>query len=175
MSTKGKEVMDWIVLMTGMEKVPEKMNLYCGVAVAVISSVLGQDWQLFAGFLALNLGDYFTGWAKSRFLNKENSKTGAEGAMKKVFYWVVIGLSFFMACGLKRVGEILGTDLGFMVMIGYVTLGAYIINEARSILENLHEMNVHVPSFLIKGLEVANKKVNAVADFETEEEEHENK
>lgn len=42
-----------------------------------------------------------------------------------------------------------------MKMVGWFTLATFIINEIRSILENLVILGVDVPSFLINGLEVA--------------------
>ena len=55
------------------------------------------------------------------------------------------------------------------VLIGWFTLGMFIINEIRSILENLVEIGVDVPIWLIKGLEVADKKINkAVGNEENE-------
>ena len=52
-------------------------------------------------------------------------------------------------------GELINADLGFTVVLGWMTLATFIINEMRSVLENLVIMNVEVPMWLIKGLEVA--------------------
>ena len=41
------------------------------------------------------------------------------------------------------------------MMIGWFVLGSLIINETRSILENLIEAGCKVPKALMKGLEVA--------------------
>jgi phage-related holin len=40
---------------------------------------------------------------------------------------------------------------------GWLTLATYLVNEARSILENLVEMDIKVPQFLIRGLEITAK------------------
>ena len=45
--------------------------------------------------------------------------------------------------------------LGFLELVGWFTLATFIINEIRSILENLVIIGVDIPPFLIKGLEVA--------------------
>ena len=36
----------------------------------------------------------------------------------------------------------------------------FIINECRSILENLYQLGVSIPQVLIKGLEIANKVID---------------
>ena len=52
--------------------------------------------------------------------------------------------------------------------LGWLTLATFIINEIRSILENLVLIGVVVPKFLIHGLEVAAKKIEQAADYEDE-------
>lgn len=109
MNEKGKTAMEWICLNTGLDKVPEKINLICGVVTTFLSMLLGEDWELFAGFMILNFVDYMTGWIKAKFFVKnESSAVGAKGILKKAGYWVVIGVAFYITCGLKRVGEIIG-------------------------------------------------------------------
>jgi phage-related holin len=46
-------------------------------------------------------------------------------------------------------------------MFGWLTLAMYIVNELRSILENLVEIGVDVPEVLIKGLDVTKKLMEA--------------
>ena len=43
--------------------------------------------------------------------------------------------------------------------IGWITLAMLVVNEARSIIENLVQMDVYVPEVLVKGLEVAQEKI----------------
>ena len=69
-----------------------------------------------------------------------------------------IAIAFFLAVGFVEVGTIIGVDLGFTQLFGWFTLATFIINEIRSILENLVIMGVEVPAFLTKGLEVASNK-----------------
>lgn len=54
-------------------------------------------------------------------------------------------------------------------MIGWFTLAMLLVNEARSILENLVECGYNVPEFLIKGLAVAQKLLNKRIGTEDEE------
>ena len=57
--------------------------------------------------------------------------------------------------------DILGLNLDFLLLLGWFTLACLLVNEIRSILENLVECGYNVPVFLIKGLAVTEKLINA--------------
>lgn len=140
-----------------------KVNMIGGALLAAMAAVLGKYWFLFAGFLAFNLIDWLTGWAKSRMKGESCSKVGAIGAMKKVWYWVVIAIAFYIGFSFEQMGQTIGVRLGFMKFVGWFVLANYLVNEIRSILENLVDMDVNVPPILIKGLKVASEKIDAAA------------
>lgn len=147
----------------------DKVNMIYGFVATIGVAIFGKYWFLFAGFLLLNFVDYLTGYCKAKFYNKnESSAIGAKGIFKKVFYWVVIGVAFFVSYCFVYMGEIIGINLTFVQLFGWFTLATYLINEIRSILENLVEMNVKVPSFLVNGLDIAQKLLDARTQ-ETEE------
>ena len=112
-----------------MNVLTEKTNLFLGGIVTVLSAVFGKYWFLFAGFFVLNVIDFFTGWVKAKFWTKtESSSIGAKGVIKKVSYWVVIGISFFLAYGFTQLGAKLGHNLSFMLFLGWFVLASYIIS-----------------------------------------------
>ena len=53
--------------------------------------------------------------------------------------------------------DTLGINLEFLMLLGWFTLATFIVNEIRSILENLVEMDYNVPGVLIDGLAVTEK------------------
>ena len=142
-------------------KVLQKINLVWGGIVTVLSAIFGDFWFLFLAFLLLNVADYVTGILKARLTKTENSNKGLHGIIKKVGYWVVIAIAFFIALCFEEMGGLLGVNLAFVELLGWFTLATFIINEIRSILENLVKLGVDVPQFLIKGLEVAYDAVQA--------------
>lgn len=160
-----------------MNVLTEKTNLFLGGAVTVLSAVFGKYWFLFVGFFVLNVVDYLTGWVKAKFWTKtESSAIGAKGVVKKVSYWVVIGISFFIAYGFTQLGEKLGHNLSFLLLIGWFVLASYIINEIRSIVENFVEMGFRVPTILMTGLAVTEKLLEAKnKEMEGESDERQNK
>ena len=149
----------------------DKINMIYGLVATIGVALFGKYWFLFAGFLLFNAIDYLTGYCKARFYKKnESSAIGAKGILKKVCYWVVIGLAFFISTCFVYMGETIGIDLSFVQLFGWFTLATYLINEIRSILENLVEMNVNVPSFLIAGLAVTQKLLDAKIEIKESEE-----
>lgn len=151
-------------------------NVVTGVIVAVLSAILGPHWYLFAAFLLLNVMDWLTGWYKSRKMKQESSSVGLAGIVKKLGYWIIIAVAFLMAYIFQMMGQdIFKIDLSFLLLLGWFTLACLLINEIRSILENLVECGYNVPNILIRGLAVTEKMLNqtgesAVPDAEDERE-----
>ena len=149
----------------------DKVNMIYGVIATIGVALFGKYWFLFFGFLVLNVVDYITGYCKAKFYKKnESSAIGAKGILKKVWYWIVIGMAFFVSMSFVHMGEIIGINLSFVQLFGWFTLATYLINEVRSILENLVEMNVRVPAFLIAGLDVTQKLLDTKTEIKESEE-----
>ena len=147
-------------------KVIDTYNAMVGAAVAVLSYILGEHWFLFVLFILLNAIDWGTGWMKSRINNVENSKAGLKGVLKKLGYWLMIMVAFGASAAFVEVGKIINLDLGVTTLLGWFVLASLLVNEARSICENLVEMGVNVPTILVKGLQAANRVVNQEDDNE---------
>lgn len=123
-----------------------------------------QHWFVFAFYLFLNLCDYITGSIKARVNQVESSVKGDIGILKKLCYWILILISFLVPIGFEEVGQIIDVDLQITQLLGWFIIGSLIINECRSIIENLVAIGCNVPSFLVKGLDTASKKINEGGD-----------
>lgn len=141
----------------------DKINSIYGIIVAVLSYVFGDHWVLFVAFLALNVGDWITRWIAARINGSENSEKAWKGILKKLGYWVMVCLAFGMSAIFIEIGNTIHLDLSFTTMIGWFVLASLIINEIRSILENLVDGGFKIPSILTKGLEVVNKAIDGTA------------
>lgn len=136
-------------------------NLIIGAVITAMTAVFGVYWYVFAAYMALNVMDWLTGWYKSRKKKKESSKAGLKGILKKLGYWVIVAVSFLMSTVFVHLGkDILGINLDFLTMIGWFTLACLMVNEVRSIFENLVECGYNIPAVLINGLEVADEMIN---------------
>ena len=150
-------------------KILDTYNTVAGTVIALLTAIFGMFWYVFVTFMILNIADYLTGWYKARKLKQECSKTGLNGILKKLGYWAVILVAFLMSKVFVALGnDILQINLSFLTMIGWFTIASLMVNEARSILENLVECGCNVPNFLIKGLAVTDKLINDKADMEGE-------
>ena len=147
-----------------------KINYIICTITAILSAILGDFWFLFIFLLGLNIIDYITGIMKARHLKKESSKQAMKGFIKKFLMWCLIAMGFGLGITFQKIGKIIGIDLHIMLAIGWFILAHCIINEFRSILENMVELDKGylVPKWLIKGLEVTNKimdkKANNIVD-----------
>lgn len=105
--------------------------------------------------------DYLTGWIKAKYFLKDwNSKTGLQGIIKKLMYFVMIGTAFLIGWGIREMGGSIGINLDFAMLIGWYVTAVMLINEFTSILENLYViMPEKVPVWLIKTLKVADKQL----------------
>lgn len=147
-----------------------KANIIGGGIITMLSTIFGQYWFLFAGFLVLNAVDYMSGYIKAKyFLKNESSAVGAKGVFKKVWYWVVIAIAFYISLMFVKIGDVIAINLSFMVLFGWFTLATYTVNEIRSILENCVQMGIKVPLFLIKGLEITEQLINKDIDTDDNE------
>ena len=133
-------------------------NMIAGAAVAVFSAIFGIYWYLFAGYLLLNVIDWITGWRKANKQHKESSMVGLKGIIKKTGYWIIVLIAFMIPDLFIKLGrDTLGINLEFLMLLGWFTLATLLVNEIRSILENLVEMDYNVPEILIDGLAVTEK------------------
>lgn len=145
-------------------KIFNKFTSFISMIGTTLTSLLGGEWILFAGYLILNITDYVTGTIKSKVNKEENSKKGLKGILKKICYWILIGISFLISQLLVKLGTQINVNLEFVWFFGWFTLTCLIINESRSIIENFIEIGIYVPEFLKKGLEVYENIVNNTID-----------
>lgn len=133
-----------------------------GAVVTVLCGLFGVHWYVFLAFFLFNVLDWLTGWYKSRRLKQESSAVGLKGIVKKLGYWVIVVVAFVVANTFVQLGDdVLHLDLDFLLSIGWFTLTCLMVNEARSILENLVECGYNVPDILVRGLAVTDKLLNS--------------
>ena len=91
--------------------------------------------------------DYISGIIKSYETNTLSSKIGAKGIIKKFSYFLVIVISFiidFILCN-YTLNEI---NLYYPI-VSEIIIAWFVINEIISILENVSEIGVPLPKFII--------------------------
>ena len=140
-----------------MKNVADAYNALVGGVIAFFTMIFGEHWSVFAAFLFLNVIDWLSGWSKARRVHKESSSVGLKGIVKKVWYWVIIAIAFILPAALMEAGSVIGVDLSITRFLGWLTLAMLLVNEVRSIIENLVCLDIPVPEVLIKGLAITDK------------------
>lgn len=143
-------------------KIFNKFSSFLGIICATITDILGVHWILFLGYLILNVLDYLTGTIKAKIKKQENSNKGLLGIIKKICYWILISVAFLISYLLVDIGNCININLEFVMLFGWFTVACLIVNEARSIIENLIEIGIKVPDFLSKGLEIYNNTLENI-------------
>lgn len=143
-----------------MIKIINWYNLIVGTVIAVLSNIFGPYWQVFIFYLLFNVLDYLTRWIAARRTKTEESAKAETGIYKKVSLWVLILVAFSAGYILTMlINDIFGGNIN-LLYIGWVVLGMLMINEIRSICENLIDAGVEVPAIISKGLKVAESVIN---------------
>ena len=144
-------------------------NIVVGAVIALFTTIFGAYWYIFAAYMVLNIFDWLTGWYKPRRARQESSAVGLKGIVKKLGYWILIAAAFIVSTVFVKLGQdVLHVDLAFLNMIGWFTLACLMVNEVRSIIENLVELGYNVPLVLIKGLAVTEELINKTTELEEE-------
>lgn len=141
----------------------EGINRSIGTAGNFMAAVFGQYWFLFAGFFIFNIIDLITGWYCSKINKSKCPSIGTRDIIKKIGYWIVIGVAFYIAYIFKSMGKIIGVDLSFSVGVGWIVLAWYLINEIKSVLDNAVRLGWAAPKFLLK---IVRKADNAIDENE---------
>lgn len=114
--------------------------------------------------LIVMLVDYITGMAGAAYSGKLNSRVGVFGILKKAGYLalVVVGMvaDYLIGSALLKIG----IDLKITYCFGMIITVWLIINELISILENLGELDVPLPSFLVNIIKTLKSKVEEQAE-----------
>ena len=106
---------------------------------ALISSVLGVLTVPVLLMVACNVLDYATGLMASTYRAEDiNSYKSIRGIMKKVSMWLLLYAS-----------QTAGITLPFTFLVACIVAIWIICNEIISILENIKDMGVTIPTFLI--------------------------
>lgn len=109
--------------------------------------------------LIMMIVDYISGMSKAYINGEWSSKVGFRGIVKKVGYMGVVivaaTMDWVIYSGLNGVG----VDIKMSYYLGLIVVIWLLINECISVLENLGEIGVPLPAFLIKGIKKLQKGI----------------
>lgn len=105
--------------------------------------------------------DYLTGMFSASREGKLNSRTGVIGLIKKVGYLALVGVGMVVDYLMTSALAQIGVNSGMPNLFGLMVIIWLIINELISILENLGEIGVPLPSFLVNAVKSLQNKVDS--------------
>ncbi|WP_235622951.1 phage holin family protein [Enterocloster bolteae] len=130
-----------------------KMDKVKAVFVAAFSMIFGWLGILAVPVLilaGLNFTDYITGILASKRRNElVTSDKGLWGIVKKIGMWILVGLGWAMDVLINYAGQYVGLSIKLPFVVATIVAVWLICNEIISILENLLDIGVAMPPFLM--------------------------
>ncbi|WP_283673051.1 phage holin family protein [Butyricicoccus sp. Marseille-Q5471] len=151
-----------------MDKLMEAKLWFTGFAGLIALKLGAAFWPIII-MIGCSLFDYGTGLIAAKFRGmKIDSNVGIKGIVKKVCMWLLV----VVGAVIDWVIVFMGMDLPVSSPVAVIVAVWIIANELISILENLHDVGVPMPEFLMKIAELVktSAKVN-VPDAVTAKEE----
>lgn len=131
------------------------------LAVAAIGASIGVYFRELLGpvlvLLVVMVLDYASGMADAWSKGDLSSKTGVLGIVKKLCYMIAVAVAVVVDWVIQVAGAKAGVDIGNFYAFGLLVTIWFILNECISILENLSELGVPLPEFLVKVIEKLKK------------------
>ena len=147
-----------------------KVNTIKGVfasIMGVLNSIFGISAIPIVLLVVCNIIDYVTGILASKFRGQEiSSYKGIKGIAKKIGMWLLIVVGAILDELIVYSVAQLGVVMPFTFIVSCVVAVWIICNELISILENLKDMEVPLPDFLMKLTKNIKSQIESKTDVE---------
>lgn len=119
-----------------------------------------------------NIIDYVTGLLAAKYRDEAvSSYKGIRGIIKKVCMWLLIGVGWMMDTLLKYTVTTVGLTVELPFIVATVVAVWLICNELISILENMIDIGVNIPPFLMPLVKRIKNQVEEKTEVISEESE----
>lgn len=108
--------------------------------------------------------DYISGIASAWVKRELSSRVGIIGIVKKLAYLLAVAVAIVVDWVVQTAAVELGVDFGGFYFFGLLVTIWLVLNECISILENLSEIGVPLPAFLLKIIEKLEKTVEETGE-----------
>lgn len=118
-----------------------------------------------------NVIDYVTGlWATGYRAESVSSYRSIRGIIKKVCMWLLVVIGAWIDVLLNYAIECAGIEFSLPFVVATVVAVWLVVNEIISILENMLDIGVHMPPFLLPVVRYIKKQVEDKAGIADEKE-----
>ena len=150
----------------------DKVKATVIAALSVLMSWLGILAIPVLLLVGCNVIDYITGLmaAKLRQDGKISSYKSVRGITKKVCMWMLVIVGSFMDILIQYAVEVAGLGITIPFVVATIVAVWLVVNEIISILENLVDIGVDLPPFLMPVVKYIKKQVEDKAKLAEQEE-----
>ena len=145
--------------------------------IAVVSALMSWLGILAVPVLLLvgcNIIDYATGLAAVKYRNDNiSSYKSIRGIIKKICMWLLVVVGVFMDILIQYAVSTAGIDLAVPFVVATVVAVWLVVNEIISILENMIDIGVKMPPFLLPIVKYIKKQVEDKATLDGTEDKEE--
>ena len=141
--------------------------------LSALFSWLGIIAVPFLLLVALQIIDYATGLCAAKYRNETiSSYKSFHGIAKKICMWLLIVVGGILDWLVAYAAANVGLDLSGAVIVATIVCAWLMCSEIISILENMLDIGVQLPSFLLKLTKNIKSKVEKAADKQSEEDDN---
>ena len=139
------------------------MDKVKSILIIVISAIMD-----FLGILAIpvflmvacNIIDYITGLMASKYRKEQiSSYKGIRGISKKVCMWLLVLVGSFIDVIINYAAEYMGIGFKIPFIVATFVAAWIVVNEMISILENMIDIGVELPPFLMPIVKLLRREV----------------
>ena len=135
---------------------------------SMLASMLGILWVPVYLMVMCNVIDYATGLAASGHRDDGgiSSYKSIRGVIKKVTMWLLVGVGGIIDQLLAYAANVIGYQLPFIFLVACVVAIWIICNELISILENMVDIGIAIPPFLMPIVNNLKTTIEKAGDIE---------
>ena len=148
----------------------EKIKIMATAVLSTLMSWLGILAVPVFLMVGCNVIDYITGLCAAKYRTETiNSYKGIRGIIKKVCMWLLVLIGAFIDILINYAVQCAGIGLTIPFVVATVVAVWLVVNEIISILENMLDIGVNIPPFLLPIAKYIKKQVEEKADFDMKE------
>lgn len=147
----------------------EKVKIMVTAVISTLMSMLGILAVPVFLLVGCNLVDYLTGLCAAKYRTERiSSYRGINGIVKKVCMWLLILIGAWVDILINYAMECAGIGLRIPFVVATVVAIWLVVNEMISILENMIDIGVKMPPFLLPIVKYIQRQVEDKAQVEEE-------
>ena len=129
----------------------DRIKIAITIITSVFSSFLGVLYIPVLLMVSCNVIDYITGLAAAKYRKDGgiSSYKSIRGIVKKVTMWLLVAVGVIIDSLISYSANTIGLNIPFKFLVACVVAIWIVCNELISILENMIDIGVNIPPFLI--------------------------